>query len=459
MTDPLDTSRDRGDIDRGPSLSQSIGPPNPPNSRKLTPLGPIAAAARTSSSSISEPPRGSTSAIRKVRGAVSLARPLTRSDSVNSSSESFGENFGAGVGSGQNSSESANDQNPLLNSDRTSVESLIESGKSVIAANPQNEEVKNLIFELELYTMKAALENLKSKKDIKKEDYDKFMKDIQNRGLTLKNKGPDEIEKSGGLLNFGKKTLVANSLEAILKDAEVEIDAAKQKQIRDALMGRNNIGEKVALRDYVISRTGRENGPDIALKVIPRITDTEFESIKNIIHENSSITEVMNILAFLLNNKTDRGTSIVTEFSIEYGEHDKNGKYTDASKIGKNDGGDINTVYSSLNNGPEPYNIKTLTQNIPSSSTVSELPAGGIILPEGIIKRDASSYDTQDPITITYDKVPLVISACTLQMINLLENTRQVFGGWAKLFKGMQGGSTKSKTKTKKTRRRYRRKY
>jgi hypothetical protein len=101
-----------------------------------------------------------------------------------------------------------------------------------------------------------------------------------------------------------------------------------------------------------------------------------------------------------------------------------------------------------------------LTLNRPGSrSTVGELPAVGIILPEGIIKRDASSYDTRGPITITYEQVPLVISACTLQMINLLENTRQVFGGWAKLFKGMQGGSTKSKTKTKKTRRRYRRRY
>jgi len=458
MTDPLDTSRDRGDIDTGLSISQSIGPSN--SRKQLTPLASrLRAAAGNSSLSNSEPPLGNIGGpIRKVRNAVLLSRP-TRSESVNSSLESFGENFGAGVGSGQNSSESANDQNPLLNSDRTSVESLIESGKSVIAANPQNEEVKNLIFELELEMMKTALNRLKTQNSISQKEYDDFIKNLQAKGLTLKKMGPSQIEKSGGLLNFGKKTLVDNSLEAILKDAEVEIDAAKQKQIREALMGRNNIGEKVALRDYVISRTGRENGPDIALKVIPRITDPEFESIKNIIHENSSITEVMNILAFLLNNKTDRGTSIVTEFSIETGEHNTEGKYTDASKIGKNDGGDINTVYSSLNNGPEPYNIKTLTQNIPSSSTVSELPAGGIILPEGIIKRDASSYDTQDPITITYDQVPLVISACTLQMINLLENTRQVFGGWAKLFKGMQGGSTKSKTKTKKTRRRYRRKY
>jgi hypothetical protein len=42
-------------------------------------------------------------------------------------------------------------------------------------------------------------------------------------------------------------------------------------------------------------------------------------------------------------------------------------------------------------------------------------------------------------------------------MVNILENTRQVFGGWTKLFKEMQGGSSKPKNKSKKTRRRNRR--
>jgi hypothetical protein len=176
-------------------------------------------------------------------------------------------------------------------------------------------------------------------------------------------------------------------------------------------------------RNALISETGREFGPDIALKVGPNIDNAEF---KLIINENSSITEVLNILAFLLNNGQQRKGSVIDKFSY-------------------NDNESFEKVYNSLKDSA-PFNITTLT------TTLGVSEGEEITIPRTILKRN-NNYDLKDDITIKSNEIQPLISACILQMINILENTREVFGGWAKLFKGMQGGSSKSKTK--KTRRRY----
>jgi len=197
-------------------------------------------------------------------------------------------------------------------------------------------------------------------------------------------------------------------------------------------------------RNALISATGREFGPDIALKVRPNIVGKEIvgkeaagEKIEDIINSKSSITEVLNILAFLLNNAGERKDSVITEFS--YGK----------DKFG--------AVYDSLKD-KVPFDINTLTLTLtPSESSASVASAEtkstvSITIPGTILKRD-ERCELKNDIILNSEQIQPLISACILQMINILENTREVFGGWAKLFKGMQGGSSKSKTK--KTRRRY----
>jgi hypothetical protein len=204
------------------------------------------------------------------------------------------------------------------------------------------------------------------------------------------------------------------------------------------------------LRDEVLSKTGRQNGPDIALKVIFNMKDEDgTEYLKTIINENSSITEVMNVFAFLV-NKTHDINSIVKEFSFFKYEHDAVGDYITTTEIDENDANyeqHVLSVFKVLEN-----------VNVPLFNIDSFQPYTGdgkndfIILPAGIIKRDAESYHTA-PIEVKIVHIPKLFTLCILQMINILEKTRGVFGGWTKLFKEMQGGGIKSKSTTKKTRR------
>jgi len=201
-------------------------------------------------------------------------------------------------------------------------------------------------------------------------------------------------------------------------------------------------------RNELISTTGREFGPDIALKVGPKIVGNEIsgkeasgEKIKDIINENSSITEVLNILAFLLNNDEQIKRSVITEFSYD---HD----------------GIFDKLYASFkDNAPPLFDIETLKTLKPSESSASVASAEtkstvSITIPGTILKRD-ERCELKNDIILNSEQIQPLISACILQMVNILENTRQVFGGWAKLFKGMQGGSnSKSKTKTRRNNRR-----
>ena len=215
-------------------------------------------------------------------------------------------------------------------------------------------------------------------------------------------------------------------------DASIQAPRVSNQQRSQAQsQGRNTVA-----RNELISKTGREFGPDIALKVGPNIVDTKIvgdDIIKGIINKESSITEVLNILAFLLNNDEERKNknSVITDFSYDDGKN----SFTD--------------VYKSLTESTAPFDITTLT------TATSVNPTGNkITIPGTILKRD-ERYDLKNDIILNLDQIQPLITACILQMVNILENTRQVFGGWAKLFKGMQGGSnSKSKTKTRRNNRR-----
>lgn len=202
------------------------------------------------------------------------------------------------------------------------------------------------------------------------------------------------------------------------------------------------------LRDEVLSKTGRQNGPDIALKVIFNMKDEKYEDLKQIINENSSITEVMNVFAFLVNTMDNRKNSIVKEFSFFKYDHNEKGDYdyNEIDEIDENDENDELSVFKVL------QNVKVPLFNIDTFEPYTAGEEDFITLPAGIIKRDAESYHTA-PIPVKIVHIPKLFTLCILQMINILEKTRGVFGGWTKLFKEMQGGGIKSKSTTKKTRR------
>ena len=245
---------------------------------------------------------------------------------------------------------------------------------------------------------------------------------------------------------------VNTNVEAHSASVEPNVNAPPRPPPMSPEQRREEEEKMMKLRDEVLSKTGRQNGPDIALKIIFNMKDENgTEYLKTIINENSSITEVMNVFAFLV-NKTHDINSIVKEFSFFKYEHDAVGDYYTKAEIDENDANyeqGVLSVFEVLKNVEGPlFDIDTFKPYTgDGDGKVNE-----IILPAGIIKRDAESYHTA-PIPVKIVHIPKLFTLCILQMINILEKTRGVFGGWTKLFKEMQGGGTKSKSTTKKTRR------
>jgi hypothetical protein len=234
------------------------------------------------------------------------------------------------------------------------------------------------------------------------------------------------------------ESVQSNAARSAPKAEEVKAEGAATDNSPVSVRLQQPQGINTVERNELIRKTGREFGPDIALKVAPKIVDKENvgDESKDIINSKSSITEVLNILAFLLNNDDERKRSVITDFS--YGNDDK-----------------FNAVYASLKD-KVPFDIKTLTLTSSAAGVegTETKPTVSITIPNTILKRN-ESYALKEPITIESKDIQPLITACILQMVNILENTRQVFGGWAKLFKGMQGGSnSKSKTKTRRNNRR-----
>jgi hypothetical protein len=330
--------------------------------------------------------------------------------------------------------------------------------KSNITENPDINEIKSALAELQLKEANRELLELKKKK-INETEYIQFAESLNEKGLKLVT-DDDKIKTFTGKLRD-------KNLTELLAGATINYKSPlKQGELLKTIQQRKDIAYKMELRDQIMKDTGREFGPDIALlislngfkdDILKADNLKEGETnINSIINENSSITEVLNVLAFLINKKNERAKSIISAMSVKGGTHDKNGMYENENEIKSNHNLDhIKTVFNCLNEGDEsPFNINTLEPYTPDESTTppkGKLPPK-IILPAGILKRK-SDYTTQH-FELTPEEIPKLFIACVLQMINLLQTTREVFGNWTKLFKGMNGGGSKSKSK--KTRRRNR---
>lgn len=206
-------------------------------------------------------------------------------------------------------------------------------------------------------------------------------------------------------------------------------------------------------KDQLIA-IGRPNGPDLQLKNTDLNLQNTLDSIKDIIQADSSITEVLNVISFL--TSTDRTLAGLIDVV--------NSAY-DGSTSGAIDPA---TGYYTTATGPgtdfAPAIIDLNTFNVAA-------PASDVKIPVSILKRrgapgtnpeDPDSFEDMSTKVITVAAAETdskaLLSDCIKQMINLLIQTRQIFGpkGWTDLFQKVKGGGSSNR---KQTHRRHRRKY
>ena len=209
----------------------------------------------------------------------------------------------------------------------------------------------------------------------------------------------------------------------------------------------------------LLQSTGRDYGPDFALNV-----ETPIFTPATTIDENTSITQVLNIVGFLCNT-TRTGANINEKHSIDkniYGQHNNTGNY-EANGLDGSGAGAVDTLFLSApggGGGGPLFNLATMV-------AAAAIPAGAVV-PEGLLKRGThppgaaavvpDRYPAAAPLAVGGNgAVNNVMKDCISQMIKILEKTREVFGpkGWTALFKTVVGG----KASKKRTHRRHRRRY
>ncbi len=181
--------------------------------------------------------------------------------------------------------------------------------------------------------------------------------------------------------------------------------------------------------NIILTRTGREYGPDFMLQV------EKGAYAANIINENSSITEVLNIIGYMCNTTRVDDSTIIDNGSLDktaYGIHVANGTYTNNGI-----GAAAATLY--LSTAAPLFDLNTV------ANTAAAAVAGAVI-PQGILKRTVDQVDPH-ALTPAVDISALqtrteLMSNCIKQMITILENTRTIFGpkGWTALFQQVKGG-------------------
>lgn len=210
----------------------------------------------------------------------------------------------------------------------------------------------------------------------------------------------------------------------------------------------------------LLQSTGRDYGPDFALNV-----ETPGFTAATTIDENTSITQVLNIVGFLCNT-TRTVANINEKHSIDkniYGAHTNVGIYTGPGLAGvagaPASGAALDTLFLTAPAANPLFNLATM---------MATAAVGGAVVPQGLLKRVTRAagalavvpdlYAGAAPLAVGLaNEVNTVMTDCISQMIKILEKTREVFGpkGWTALFKTVVGG----KASKKRTHRRHRRRY
>jgi hypothetical protein len=211
-------------------------------------------------------------------------------------------------------------------------------------------------------------------------------------------------------------------------------------------------------KEILLDRTGRENGPDFMLNVeVPAFL------ANSVINANSNITEVLNVIAYLCNNANRAdNTGIEANQSVLLANHGQHvpgtGLYT-ASNTGN--GAANNTLWAADNGNVTTQMIDLNTLQSPIYPA-NHIPVG-ILARTPVVGALGNTYPTAADLAITagaagpiQGKVLSNFSNAIKQMINILENTRTIFGpkGWTALFNRVKGGGG-----AKRTHRQHRRRY
>jgi hypothetical protein len=225
-------------------------------------------------------------------------------------------------------------------------------------------------------------------------------------------------------------------------------------------------GTAITIGD-LIQRTGRENGPDIMLKLDDAIKAFIADGV---ITPTSNITEVLNVIAYLCNTNRTDANGIDTNSSIDItqsGLHNYNdGLYATANT---GNGASAGSLWlDDTNAGPttQMINLNTLQA---LACPANHIPVGiltrtGAVLPGSELK--GTFAGANNAVTVTAvgniaDEALANFVNCIKQLINIAETTRTIFGpkGWTELFQKVKGGGGTGKTHAKRTHRRHRRRY
>jgi hypothetical protein len=221
----------------------------------------------------------------------------------------------------------------------------------------------------------------------------------------------------------------------------------------------------------LLEQTGRENGPDFVLKVV---INPIVAAANAPITTTSNITEVLNVIAYLCNPTVLNGvqgrddTAIDTNQSVgpiiggnPVGLHvAATGAYNAADGAGASN----NTLWADDNGAAttQMIDLDTLLTPAAAAYTANHIPVG--ILARTPVPGALGTTNAAPPaigagaagIPIPADIQPIFSNAIK-QMINILENTRTIFGpkGWTALFNKVKGGGGGAKRTHRQHRRRY----
>jgi hypothetical protein len=243
----------------------------------------------------------------------------------------------------------------------------------------------------------------------------------------------------------------------------------------------NNGGVDLAM----LTAAGRERGPDIVLNVVrtglalPAVPANA--AVNGIITPDSSITEVLNIVAYLTIPTATRLPTAIPANPIDAPWFNKEHSVTPAT-IGQYGVTDPATGYYTNTQGPLDNSLFQAAGPVAGNilynlDTMAVVPAGAPaldVIPVCIRRRAAPAAAAIGAVADTAAAgangnipaaaggnvlVTSLMSDCIKQMIHILENTRTIFGpkGWTALFNQVKGGG--GKNHAKRTRRQHRRKY
>ena len=276
-----------------------------------------------------------------------------------------------------------------------------------------------------------------------------LLKEISDAGVADVTLGPEERQRTMWQ-TLSRKSKDNPMIKRLLESKELfHTDYMTQKKKLEVMTSAAGNIDLIKLGNYLLARTGRENGPDLGLVMQTlSLADTGGSispEVKDLINDNTSITEVFNILAFLTNKPEERRCD--PNISIEGGEHSDTGIYKTTSKgIVLKEGTDKLDTWS-LSSGKVTEPLLSIDTMNPSRL----FPGAGIYIPQGILKRRLDN-SAKGPILLKKDEVPFLFIACINQMVKIMRNVRTTFSGWTKLSTATSGGGSKSKSKTKKNR-------